>query len=1157
MAFDPALGELVLFGGLASGYNLLQGPIDEPVSDTWAWNATSGSWTNLTGSITGAPPSRYAAGLSWDAAMGGLVLFGGNTGTAAKNDTWSFRPFAWSALSESVHPSARWGASFTNSSLGYDLLFGGQDATGLLGDTWMFANGQWYSMPSCPTCSPPARSFAASAAIPANGSIVVFGGTGTGGVLGDTWVYTGSDSIRTGPEGNWTEDTSLPSPPGTVDASSAADFHRGVIVEFGGALASPHAFSNATWGYFHLYARLSVEPTEVDQGAPIEIIASPFGGNAPFTYLYTNLPPGCLPANSSVLSCTPDHWGIYSPNVTVIDARGRTTSTNGSVQVDPPGASVVLRSEFSGVFYTGFPVNDTFGVDATVWGERPTAVTVFFGGTGVPTQVQPGGIWNFTEEMSSAPSLAPVRIIAQFANWTLRASAVGPAVVAIPSWLRSIEQFPTVRASFAPTGSGPWGNSYNLSFTELWGLGELALFDLPTSFLNGSFQLLPIPSVDLSLLSSGRVTLFGGLTYPPSGLTFGPFTIALNFPGGFSAALSLEGVFSATASSSGGDYSIAWTSAWLNASLGGSFNVSYPIAGITIPDLGTIGFSLDITIAPSVALSLLLAPAGAGTNGFLTGLGLTIERLLATLTVQVTAAVTVGIGGVASLSGGGDLSLALLFGSLAPYFLGVWLNGSMFLSASFLGWTVTYTFLGPGTIWSWSADPPANRPAASAATSVAPTWVPSPRYYNVTGYDALQWNPSASQGVAVPLLYPATSPALATVGGAQADLLYSSDQVDRPAGTIAIEGIGLNASSGSVGRLPTLLPAGESTFDPVVVGGSGGTAVAVFDAVPTSALEAGGPAGLHGFWEQAATLPAGAGQWGAPRTLVDWGYPQRPLVGVCGGTTEVATIVSPTFLAGGPGPENLVVTDLATGAALVNRTVQGISGLSAFDCADGSVVAQNVSGSVTLLALATGAATTLPDLAPAGATLRSIGFVNGTGGDLLLGYSTSSEHLAIVYDPARGAAVDSQVLPANASEMWAASVGGSVYLFVEETDRVVPLELSGNASTELPPIPVAGLISFETTLVSGAFVVEAVGTNGSLADRSASLTLAFVRIPPGTPSTARPAASAPPTLEYVAWGVLGALVAATAVTTYLWRRDVRRRREAPAEPAPTSSTRGP
>ena len=70
IAFDLAIGKLVLFGGLIPG----QGPSAE----TWTFDGTG--WTQLHPLI--APAPREEAAMAYDAARGNLVLFGGANGTS-------------------------------------------------------------------------------------------------------------------------------------------------------------------------------------------------------------------------------------------------------------------------------------------------------------------------------------------------------------------------------------------------------------------------------------------------------------------------------------------------------------------------------------------------------------------------------------------------------------------------------------------------------------------------------------------------------------------------------------------------------------------------------------------------------------------------------------------------------------------------------------------------------------------------------------------------------------------------------------------------------------------------------------------------------------------------------------------------------------------
>ena len=202
MAFDPVSGRLLLFGGryplALSGY-----------SDTWAWNGND--WTQL--SPAHAPPARFGASIAFDPRIGRMILFGGDAGPLGDgelSDTWAWNGSDWSQLSPFEAPTLPEG---TVAPLTYDpatsqmVLFGS-------GQTWLWTGSTWAPVltahtPSCP-------SGGATAFDPAVAGIVL--------VCGDTWTWTGSD---------WAEAT------GTVPSSrtgAAADFDRatGQLVVFGG-----------------------------------------------------------------------------------------------------------------------------------------------------------------------------------------------------------------------------------------------------------------------------------------------------------------------------------------------------------------------------------------------------------------------------------------------------------------------------------------------------------------------------------------------------------------------------------------------------------------------------------------------------------------------------------------------------------------------------------------------------------------------------------------------------------------------------------------------------------------------------------------------------------------------------------------------------------
>jgi hypothetical protein len=78
MTYDAATGNTVLFGGFNA----------RPLSDTWAWDGST--WTNQVPATT--PHPREYASMAYDAAISNVVLFGGtsNQGGTRLDDTWAW-----------------------------------------------------------------------------------------------------------------------------------------------------------------------------------------------------------------------------------------------------------------------------------------------------------------------------------------------------------------------------------------------------------------------------------------------------------------------------------------------------------------------------------------------------------------------------------------------------------------------------------------------------------------------------------------------------------------------------------------------------------------------------------------------------------------------------------------------------------------------------------------------------------------------------------------------------------------------------------------------------------------------------------------------------------------------------------------------------------
>ncbi|MCI4335602.1 MAG: PKD domain-containing protein [Thermoplasmata archaeon] len=100
MGWDGSENEGLLFGGAQ-----LKNEVTTYLNDTWVFRA--GNWTHLNSSRS--PTPRSGAAISEDPALGDLLLFGGFA-TSAMNDLWAFAYGTWTPLPDTSPPaSLRWG----------------------------------------------------------------------------------------------------------------------------------------------------------------------------------------------------------------------------------------------------------------------------------------------------------------------------------------------------------------------------------------------------------------------------------------------------------------------------------------------------------------------------------------------------------------------------------------------------------------------------------------------------------------------------------------------------------------------------------------------------------------------------------------------------------------------------------------------------------------------------------------------------------------------------------------------------------------------------------------------------------------------------------------------------------------------------------------
>ncbi|HKV90697.1 MAG TPA: PKD domain-containing protein, partial [Thermoplasmata archaeon] len=358
LAYDPALGGLVLFGGAsttATGLN------DPGLNDTWKF--ASASWSLVCPSLCAAPAPRWDASASYDLASSAIVVFGGettNSGTISDlNDTWTFTAAGgWAPVTTGVAPSPRAGSAFAwDGQLGGAVLFGGIPANA---QTWIFRNSTWRLVPlSGTSLTPTPRGVAAMAEDPLNGSVVLFGGCAnlqcTGSRLSDTWVFAGN--------GWWNLTAGSASGPAARGlAGLVAGGPRGALLLIAGWTGAP---SNDSWRLAHVeISAVSASPNVVDVGIPTHLSVNVSGGFGPARLTWTGLPSGCLSANVTNLTCTANGTGPYSASVSVTatDPTGEVVNaTPAAVRFDPVPSLLLLATPEGGVA----PLQVSFLAEAT------------------------------------------------------------------------------------------------------------------------------------------------------------------------------------------------------------------------------------------------------------------------------------------------------------------------------------------------------------------------------------------------------------------------------------------------------------------------------------------------------------------------------------------------------------------------------------------------------------------------------------------------------------------------------------------------------------------------------------------------------------------------------------------------------------------------
>ena len=364
MAYDPDLGETILFGG--------RNAAADPMGDTWEFSY--GTWRNLTPLLSLSPSPRAGAEMVYDPALGSLLLYGGHyDGYGLEyNDTWTFGANGWVQLHPSANPGDRGTTEMVyDSTDGYVLLWE-LNVSSIPQNYWKFQGGTWTNITSTVTGGLPNLAIIGSDD-PQSGGVLFYGGFNqcTGG-LGLTYTYSGgvfsnlSSSEGSSPaaadgsavmtydpasggvllfsgysasceltnqtwlfrSGSWIDLTSLvgPPPPGRWDARLAYNPQSGEAVTFSGneaLIGGVNSLGQDTWEYgIPLRTNASVTPVAGIAPLTVRLAANPTGGGETH-WVNWSFSDGSANSTTGNGTHTFQSAGNYSVNFTVEDVSGR------------------------------------------------------------------------------------------------------------------------------------------------------------------------------------------------------------------------------------------------------------------------------------------------------------------------------------------------------------------------------------------------------------------------------------------------------------------------------------------------------------------------------------------------------------------------------------------------------------------------------------------------------------------------------------------------------------------------------------------------------------------------------------------------------------------------------------------------------------------
>ena len=612
MAFDAVHGKIVLLGGNDGGNNFYN---DTWTWDGTDWTQVVANVPMSYILVYGftQPALRQFAGMAWSPAAQKIVLFGGlarwcwwpqycssTWENAYVNDTWTWDGTTWTAVNTAHAPPERESPGMDwDANLGKMLVYGGDSyIVPLFNDTWVFDGNDWTKL--TPATSPPARSYFAMGFDGARNRMLMSGGSidgGTRGVQADTWTFGPADTTGTilvqtnnaaasytvsGPvlySGNGQTADWSNAPPGNYTImygqvnGTVAPSSETQTLAAGGAIVFARAYEVQP-GSVSVTANLAAASFTIQGELPMAGAGTSFSrsGVPPGTYTISWAPVAgyVTPAGSSA-TLTAGGSIAFSGQYTAVSATGTITVT-----ANLAGAAFTLSGAGS---YSGGGTNwSQAGAPAGLYTISWTPVTGYVTPTGSSATLTAGGSIGFSGQYTATPGTGTITVTSNLAGGSFNISGAGSYSGSGTNWSRA----------GAPAGL------YTISWTPVAGYitpaGSSATLTAGGS-INFSGQYAVVPAIGTitvtTNLAGGSFNISGAGSYSGSGTSWsqtgapaGFYTISYGAVAGYTTPASQT-----LALAAGG--AISFTGAY--ASAASQFAVSAPA-------FATIGAAFNFTV---------------------------------------------------------------------------------------------------------------------------------------------------------------------------------------------------------------------------------------------------------------------------------------------------------------------------------------------------------------------------------------------------------------------------------------------------------------------------------------------------------------------------------------------------------------------------------